>query len=177
MTIDKSGGPAHHFAMAIVKLDQRDIAILRVLSREGRISKSALAERVNLGTSACADRLARLETAGLIRGYRADIALRRLAPHVTVFVLAELGSHEAAAFQLFEAAVERYDEITGCWALGGGYDYLLQVVTRDIDSYQRLIDTVLAERIGLSRYFTHVVTKPIKSAPPPFAILHPETDG
>ncbi|WP_206050265.1 Lrp/AsnC family transcriptional regulator [Oceaniglobus ichthyenteri] len=156
-----------------MKLDSRDIAILRVLSTQGRISKSALADQVNLGASACGDRLARMETAGLIAGYRAEVALRRMAPHVTVFVLAELASHQAAAFQLFEQAIERHDEITGCWALGGGYDYLLQVVTRDIDSYQSLIDDLLAQRVGLARYFTYVVTKAIKSAPPPFAILHP----
>ena len=161
--------------MSFVKLDKRDIAILQVLSAEGRLSKTALAERVNLGSSACGDRLARLEDAGLIAGYRAEVALRRLAPHVTVFVMAELASHQAAAFQNFEAAIERHDEITGCWALGGGYDYLLQVITRDIDSYQRLMDVLLGERIGLARYFTYVVTKPVKSSPPPFALLHPDT--
>jgi len=173
MTIDNPAAPAHHFAMSFLKLDARDIAILRVLSTDGRISKSALADRVNLGASACGDRLARLESAGVIAGYRAEVALRRLAPHVTVFVMAELSSHKAAAFQLFEAAIERHGEITGCWALGGGYDYLLQIITRDIDSYQRLIDVILAERVGLARYFTYVVTKAIKDSPPPFDVLHP----
>ncbi|WP_226782846.1 Lrp/AsnC family transcriptional regulator [Oceaniglobus trochenteri] len=158
-----------------MKLDPRDIAILSVLSTEGRISKTALAERVNLGTSACGDRLARLEGAGIVAGYRAEVALRRLAPHVTVFVLAELSSHQAAAFQLFEAAIDRHDEITGCWALGGGYDYLLQVITRDIDSYQRLMDVLLEDRIGLVRYFTYVVTKAVKNTPPPLTILHPDS--
>ena len=88
-----------------------------------------------------------------------------------MFVLAELSSHQAAAFQLFEAALERYDEITGCWALGGGYDYLLQVITRDIDSYQRMMDALLAQRVGLARYFSYVVTKAVKSSPPPFGLL------
>jgi len=161
--------------MSFLKLDKRDIAILQVLSTEGRLSKTALAERVNLGSSACGERLARLEDGGIIVGYHTEVALRRLAPHVTVFVLAELASHQAAAFQVFEAAIERHDEITGCWALGGGYDYLLQVITRDIDSYQRLIDVLLGERVGLARYFTYVVTKPVKSTPPPFALLHPAT--
>lgn len=157
--------------MSFVKLDPRDIEILKVLSTDGRISKSTLAERVNLGASACAERLARLESAGIVAGYRAEVSLRRLAPHVTVFVLAELSSHQAAAFQLFEAALERYDEITGCWALGGGYDYLLQVITRDIDSYQRMMDALLAQRVGLARYFSYVVTKAVKSSPPPFGLL------
>ncbi|MDE4134323.1 Lrp/AsnC family transcriptional regulator [Phaeobacter sp. QD34_3] len=151
-----------------MRLDDRDIAILRVLSQEGRITKAALAERIGLSATPCWDRLRKLEQAGLIEGYGARINLRKLAPHVTVFVAAEIADHTAASFQTFETAIQRYDEITGCWALGGGFDYLLQVVTRDIEAYQALIDAMLEARIGLSRYFTYVVTKPVKgpTAPP-----------
>lgn len=155
-----------------MKLDQRDIAILRILSSEGRIAKTELAERVGLSATPCWERLRRLEKAGLIEGYRAEIALRKLGQHVTIFVAAELADHTAARFRAFEDAVQRYDEIVACWALGGGFDYLIQIVTRDIDSYQRLIDAMLDARIGLARYFTYIVTKPVKGpSPPPFQIL------
>lgn len=155
-----------------MRLDQRDIAILRVLAAEGRISKTDLADRVGLSATPCWERLRRLEKAGLIDGYRAEIALRKLGPHVTVFVAAELADHTAARFRAFEEAMGRYDEVVACWALGGGFDYLLQIVTRDIDAYQRLIDAMLDARIGLARYFTYIVTKPVKGpAPPPFEAL------
>ncbi|NSY41273.1 Lrp/AsnC family transcriptional regulator [Leisingera sp. ANG59] len=155
-----------------MQLDQRDLDILRVLSTEGRITKAALADRIGLSPTPCWDRLKKLEQAGLIEGYGARINLRKLAPHVTVFVAAEIADHTAASFRAFEAAMQRYDEVTACWALGGGFDYLLQIVTRDIDAYQRLIDEMLDARIGLSRYFTYVVTKPVKGAgAPPFDIL------
>ncbi len=159
-----------------MKLDQRDIAILRVLATEGRISKTDLADRVGLSATPCWERLRRLEKAGLIEGYRAEIALKKLGPHVTVFVAAELADHTAARFRAFEEAMGRYDEVVACWALGGGFDYLLQIVTRDIDAYQRLIDAMLDARIGLARYFTYIVTKPVKGpAPPPFeALLGPD---
>ena len=150
-----------------MKLDQRDIEILLVLSREGRITKAALAERVGLSPTPCWDRLKKLEKAGLIEGYRAEINLKKIAPHVTVFVAAEIADHTGASFRAFEDAIQNYDEVTACWALGGGYDYLLQIVARDIDAYQRLIDEMLDARIGLSRYFTYVVTKPIKGKGPP----------
>lgn len=146
-----------------MKLDARDIAILRVLSTEGRISKAALAERVGLSPTPCWERLRKLEKAGLIEGYRAEIALRKLGPHITVFVAAELAGHTAANFRAFESAIAGHDEITACWALGGGFDYLLQIVTRDIDAYQRLIDTLLDTRVGLARYYTYIVTKPVKA--------------
>ena len=158
--------------MASLKLDERDIRMLAILSREGRLSKTDLAKRVNLSATPCWERLKRLEKAGVIRGYRAEVSLRALCPHVTVFVMAELSGHRAEDFQAFERAVDRLDEIIACWALGGGFDYLLQVVTRDIDSYQRLIDGLLVQRIGLTRYFTYIVTKTAKEhAPLPFSAL------
>ena len=155
-----------------MRLDARDLDILRVLSSEGRITKAALAERVGLSPTPCWERLKKLEKAGVIESYRANINLRKLGPHVTIFVAAELNDHTAASFQTFEAAMQRYDEVTACWALGGGFDYILQIVTRDIDAYQRLIDAMLDARIGLARYFTYVVTKPVKgTGMPPISLI------
>jgi Lrp/AsnC family transcriptional regulator of ectoine degradation len=155
-----------------MRLDVRDLDILQVLSSEGRITKAALAERVGLSPTPCWERLKKLEKAGVIESYRANINLRKLGPHVTIFVAAELNDHTAASFQTFEAAMQRYDEVTACWALGGGFDYILQIVTRDIDAYQRLIDAMLDARIGLARYFTYVVTKPVKgTGMPPISLI------
>ena len=155
----------------MLKLDAHDIAILSVLAREGRLPKTALAQRVGLSATPCSDRLRRLEDHGVIEGYRAEVSLRRVAPHVTVFVTAELASHRAEAFAAFERAVAAEPEITAAWAVGGGFDYLLQIVTRDVESYQRLMDGLLERRVGLARYFTYIVTKAVKSAPPPLGDL------
>lgn len=153
-------------------LDDRDIRILQILSVEGRISKTELARRVNLSATPCWERLKRLEEAGLIRRYRAEVALERIVPHVTVFVVAELESHRAETFRLFEHAIARHEEIVACWAIGGGFDYLMQIVTTDINSYQRLIDSLLGQAIGLKRYFTYIVTKEVKAATmPPIDLL------
>jgi Lrp/AsnC family transcriptional regulator of ectoine degradation len=67
--------------------------------------------------------------------------------------------------------VEQIEEVTNCWALGGGVDYLLQVTTRDIDSYQTLIEDLLEKKLGIHRYFTYIVTKSVKESAPPFDIL------
>lgn len=156
----------------MTRLDARDIAILRALSTDGRMTNAQLAEAVGLSASPCWERVRKLQAAGVIEGTYARIALKKLGAHVQVFVTVELSDHTAAAFRRFEGAMAGYDEVMGCWALGGGFDYLLQVVTRDIDAYQRLIDDMLEARIGLARYFTYVVTKTVKhSAAPPFAAL------
>lgn len=153
-------------------LDERDLAILKAVAANGRITKVELAERIGLSPSPAWTRLKRLEAAGLIEGYGARLNLRKLGPSVTVFVAAELGEHNAASFQGFEKAIQRWDEVVACWALGGGFDYLLQIVTRDIESYQALIDHMLEARIGLARYFTYIVTKPVKGPElPPLDLL------
>lgn len=156
----------------MTRLDARDIAILTVLSRQGRITKTALAEQVGLSPTPCWERLKKLEKAGLIEGYRAEFNLRKIAPHVTVFMTAELADHTAASFRAFEKAIGSYDEVVACWALGGGFDYILQIIASDIEAYQNLVDQMLEARIGLARYFTYVVTKSVKgSGPPPFDLL------
>ena len=157
--------------MAGLALDDRDLAILATLAREGRIAKAELARRVNLSATPCWQRLARLEAAGLIRGYRAEIALARLGPHVKVFVMVELDSHRAESFRIFEAAIARLDEVTQAWALGGGYDYLLQVIAPDVAAYQALMDGLLEARAGVRRYYSYIVTKQVKDAPPPLGLL------
>lgn len=157
--------------MTQTRLDDRDIAILAVLSREGRIAKTELAARVNLSPTPCWERMKRLEQAGLIRGYRAEIDLALLGPHVQVFVTVELDSHKAESFQTFERVVARMDQVTGCWAIGGGHDYLMQVVARDVAAFQDLMDGMLESRAGVRRYFSYIVTKPVKDGPPALGLL------
>ena len=159
-----------------MKLDSRDLQILSILQQEGRITKSALASRVSLSPAACWDRLKRLDQAGFIRGYRAEVALEKIAPASHFLVQIELESHQAGDFQRFETAIRAIPQVTRCVAVGGGVDYFLEVVARDVAAYQALIDDILDRRIGVKRYFTFVVTKPVKSAAPPLALLRAEAE-
>jgi Lrp/AsnC family transcriptional regulator of ectoine degradation len=145
-----------------LRLDDRDIAILKILQKEGRITKAALAERVNLSPTPCWARLQRLEQSGLIESYEARLSVKAFSSFSTVLMEAELDSHRAEDFDRFEAAVQDIPEILECWAVGGGIDYILKIVTKDVDGYQRLVDRMLESKIGLRRYFTYVVTKPVK---------------
>lgn len=148
-----------------MKLDARDIKILAILQREGRISKAALAERVNLSATPCWERLRRLEEAGIIESYGARISLKALAPVTIVFMQVELESHRIEDFGLFEREIADIPEIVECWAVGGGIDYLCKVVVRHLEDYQALIESMLTRQIGIKRYCTYVVTMPIKNEP------------
>jgi Lrp/AsnC family transcriptional regulator of ectoine degradation len=150
-----------------MKLDAIDLRILEAVQRDGRITKVALAEAVGLSPTPCWLRLRRLEKAGVITGYHARIAPRAVAPVVSVMMEVTLSNHRASDFDRFERVVATVPEIVACWAVGGGLDYILKFMAPSIDAYQRLIDSLLAQDLGIARYFTYVVTKTIKDAPPP----------
>lgn len=157
--------------MTSVKLDTYDLRILATVARRGRITKRALAEAVGLSPTPCWTRLARLEKAGLITGYHARIAPDAFGPLTTVMLEVTLRSHTRADFERFEAVICADPRVTACWSLGGGIDYLLRIVVRDIGEYQDIIDGWLARDLGIDRYFTYVVTKVVKQdeafVPPP----------
>ncbi|RWM20800.1 MAG: Lrp/AsnC family transcriptional regulator [Mesorhizobium sp.] len=148
--------------MAALKLDQIDLKILDAVQRDGRITKLALADKVGLSPTPCWMRLRKLEKAGIVTGYHARIAMRAVAPVATVLMEVTLASHRQADFDRFERVIRDVPEIVACWSVGGGVDYLLKVMARDIDAYQRLVDTLLEREIGIDRYFTYIVTKTVK---------------
>lgn len=143
-------------------LDKLDIKILAALQRDGRITKLALSQDVGLSPSACLERMKRLEDAGVVRGYLAELNATRIARCTTVFTEVTLARHAAADFQSFEARIQAVPEVVECHATGGGIDYIMKLICRDIQHYQTLIDSLLEADIGIGRYFTYVVTKPVK---------------
>lgn len=151
--------------MSGTKLDSIDLKILDAVQADGRITKLALAEKVGLSPTPAWLRLRKLEKAGIIRGYRADIDLRAVAPIANVLVEVTLGSHRQADFDRFERSIRDTPEVVACWSVGGGIDYMLKVAARDIDAYQRLIDRLLASEVGIDRYFTYIVTRVVKDNP------------
>ncbi|BCH15586.1 AsnC family transcriptional regulator [Mesorhizobium sp. L-2-11] len=148
--------------MAAPKLDQIDLKILDAVQRDGRITKLALADKVGLSPTPCWMRLRKLEKAGIVAGYHARVAMRAVAPVATVLMEVTLASHRQADFDRFERVIRDVPEIVACWSVGGGVDYLLKVMARDIDAYQRLVDALLEREIGIDRYFTYIVTKTVK---------------
>jgi Lrp/AsnC family transcriptional regulator of ectoine degradation len=148
--------------MAGVRLDAIDLRILDAIQRDGRITKLKLADMVGLSPTPCWMRLRKLQEAGIVSGYHAKVSVRAIAPVALVLMEVTLRTHRQADFDRFERVVRDLPEIVACWSVGGGVDYLLKVMTRDIDAYQRLVDGLLEREIGIDRYFTYIVTKTVK---------------
>ncbi|MBP2307621.1 winged helix-turn-helix transcriptional regulator [Azospirillum melinis] len=164
--------------MPDLKLDLIDLRILSEIQRDGRITKLALADRVGLSPTPCWVRLRRLEEGGIVTGYHARLALRQVTPFAMALVEVTLGSHRQVDFDRFERAVRAEPGIVSCWSVGGGVDYVLRVVARDVDAYQRIIDRLLDGDAGIDRYFTYIVTRTVKDdAAMPLEALMEEPGG
>ncbi len=131
-------------SIARIELDRFDDAILRVLAVEGRISATELARRIGLSKSPTQARMKRLEDAGVITGYRANLDPIRMGLAHVAFVEVRLSDTREAALQAFNRAVMAIPEVEQCHMIASRFDYLLKVRTSDIQDYRR----VLAERIS-----------------------------
>ena len=148
-------------ADSLPKLDRIDLKILAHLQRNGRVTNVDLADAVGLSASPCLMRVRRLEKAGYITGYGAQIQLKKLGDTMTIFTEVTLSDHRAPDFARFEACIRKVDEIIECHLVSGGYDYLLKFVTRSIQDYQDTIERLLGLSIGIEKYFSYVVIKTI----------------
>ncbi|EGU47142.1 transcriptional regulator AsnC family protein [Vibrio ichthyoenteri ATCC 700023] len=145
-----------------MRLDRYDIKILQILQHDGRITKSQLAQQINLSVSPCWERVKKLEQAGIIEGYGAQIKLADQHKYTTVLVEISLKQHNAQAFKHFEQQVLNTEQVLECYATGGGIDYVVKFKCSDIDQYQRCIDQWLESNVGIERYYTYIVTKIVK---------------
>ena len=144
------------------KLDERDIQILSILQEEGRITKTALADRLNLSLTPSWDRLQRLEEEGIIESYGARLSSPFLKNFHLVITEVELESHKEGQFARFEDAILGFDEVLSCWSVGGGLDYILKILVKDVSDYQDFLKRILKADIGLRRYFSYAVLDKIK---------------
>lgn len=157
-----------------MKLDRIDIRILHELQNNGRITNVELAELVHLSPSPCLMRVKKLQEAGYITGFSAQIALAKLGPTITVFTEVTLRSHRQIDFARFQQAIEKVDEAIECHLISGGYDYLLKFVTASIGDYQELMERLTDMDIGIDKYFSFVVMKtPFAKAYLPLKKLFP----
>ena len=144
---------------APIKLDRLDLRILAQLQKNGRMTNVDLADAVGLSASPCLIRVKRLEQAGYIGGYSAQIRMDKLGDILTVFTEITLEDHHREDFARFEKAVANIDEIVECHLVSGGYDYLLKFITRGVNHYQELMESLLERNIGIEKYFSFIVIK------------------
>lgn len=135
-------------------LDPFDRKILDVLAVDGRISVTALADRIGLSKSPTQIRLKRLEETGVIKGYRAIYDPILLGRDHVAFVEVKLIDTREAALAAFNQAALDIPEVEQCHLIAGSFDYLLKVRTGGMASYRE----VLAEKLSRLPYIANTST-------------------
>ena len=154
----------------MLKLDERDLKIISILREEGRISKAALAERVNLTAAPCWERLKRLEEAGIITGYHAEVSLKKIAGHVVDLHGGRTGASTAPKTSRPSSAACR-SSTRSCRAGPSAAASTTscrssRATSIPISGWSTICS---APASGSARYFTYVVTKPVKLSATPAA--------
>ena len=119
-------------------LDTIDLAILKALQANARMTNAELAERIGLSPSACSRRLDILERSGVIDGYHARLSHKALDYKMIAIVHISLSGQFAKTLAEFEAAVKLCPNVLVCYLMSGEYDYILRVAARDLEDYERI---------------------------------------
>jgi DNA-binding Lrp family transcriptional regulator len=141
------------------KLDRMDLRILCHLQKNGRGVNAAVADAVGLSPRPCLVRMKRLEQAGYIAGYGAQIRLEKLSDTLLAFAEVTLSNQRREDFVRFETSIRLIDEIVECHRVSGPNDYLLKFITRGLNHYQEIMERLLKRNIGIERYSSYIVTK------------------
>ena len=134
-----------------MRLDSVDITILTELQDHGRLTNAELAERVGLSASAYHRRVKALEQAGVIDRYVAILSEKALGRGITVYVQVTLDNQKRETLVAFEEAVETVPEVMECYLMSGDADYLVRVLVRDANDYERVHREVLSGLPGVAR--------------------------
>lgn len=144
------------------RLSETDLKLLAVLQKDCRLSNSDLAERVGMSTSACWRRVRALEEAGVIERYAAQVNPRKIGLEFQALVHVQLTRHAPDKIVDFIRAVEASPEVKECYATTGQADYHLRVLSRDIEAYNRFLESFLFRLPAVSSAQTNVVLRTIK---------------
>ncbi len=143
-------------------LDSFDLRLLATLQADARLTNQQIGERIGLSPSQCSRRRAALESAGLIRGYRAELAAEALGLHVLVFVQVTLATHSRDNASRFRDLVTRTQQVQEAYSMTGDTDYLLKIVVPDLKALAALVNDVLLPHESVARVRSSIVLDRLK---------------
>jgi DNA-binding Lrp family transcriptional regulator len=130
-------------------LDKFDLNILSALQKNGRLSNKELAESIGLSTAPCWRRLKHLEDEGYIKGYTAELNAKKVHLNVIAFAQVSMDNHHTETLTPFLSIVSNCPEIQECHSVSGDCDFMLKIITRDLDSYDELLSKKLLQAKGV----------------------------
>ena len=146
-----------------MELDRADLKLLELLQRDGRTTVQALSEAIHLSARATLNRVRKLESEGMIEGYRALINRAVLGEQICVFAEIALKDQRQAAVQRFEKRMATSPEVVACYVVSGRYDYLVRIACPHLAQYLTLISAWLDDAtLGVEKIVTNIELQTIK---------------
>ena len=118
-----------------VKLDSKDMAILKLLQHNARITVKEISDKVNLSTTPVYERIKRMEQAGVIRQYATLVDHSKVKKGLMVIVYVSLKQHNKIAGAKFIKSIQEMNEVMECYNISGEFDFMLKVVAENMDAY------------------------------------------
>ena len=146
-------------------LDTIDRRLLAELQAEGRVTNVDLARRVGLTAPPCLRRVRALEEDGVIKGYHAELDASRLGFTITVFAMVSLKSQAEEDLRAFENHIKALPEVRECHMLNGEIDFILKIVSRDLQSFQEFLTSKLTPAPNVASVKTSLTIRTAKSEP------------
>ena len=133
-----------------IPLDAKDLAILRLLQTNARISVKEIAESVHLSTTPVHERIKRLESSGVIKQYATLIDGAKIKKGLMVICYVSLNQHSKKSGAHFIKLINELPEVVECYSISGEFDFMMKIVTEDMNSYYNFHVNKLsqAENIG-----------------------------
>ncbi len=149
-------------AAEVVEMHPVDRQIVEILQEQGRIPNVQLAERVGLSPPAVLERVRKLEEKCVITGYTALVDNKKVGMGTVSFVAVSLNLHQKDSMEHFNVFVGECSSVRECYHIAGTDDYLLKVLTRDIDDYENFLLHSLTRIKGIDRVKTMFVLSTLK---------------
>ncbi|RTZ16924.1 Lrp/AsnC family transcriptional regulator [Vibrio aquaticus] len=145
-----------------MELDKIDRKILDLLQNDGTLSLSDVAEQVNLTTTPCWKRLKKLEEAGVIQKRVALLNPEKLDLSFTAFVLVKTSDHSQEWYNQFVSTASEFPEVMEFYRMAGEYDYMLKVLVKDMQCFDRFYKKLVNSVEGLSNVTSTFAMEPLK---------------
>jgi DNA-binding Lrp family transcriptional regulator len=116
-------------------LDEKDMAILRVLQQNGRATVKEVADQVHLSTTPVHERIKRMEETGVIKQYAALVDHSKVRKGLMVICYVSLKQHNKNAGARFIRHIQELQKVIECYNISGEFDFMLKVVTESMDAY------------------------------------------
>ena len=148
--------------MTFSKIAKTDVKILKLLQYDSRMSNAELSEKISMSASPCWRRVKQLENTQVIKGYGVLLDRKKIGLGVMVFIRVSIDSHSEKEAKKFEEEVSALEHVVACYSIGGDADFLLQVVSPDLDTYAEFSMSIIRRLPGIKEMQSMFVLKELK---------------